>query len=315
MDKIMDMTKPLNRRNQALRQAELVEGFMSSEELEWLYDHAYGRSVEMGSYRGRSATVLGLKLQEVNGHLSCIDIFDEVGYQIFQENLKKSNLSPQVYRMKSVEAVNYFENESLDFVFIDSSHEYDDTLDEIVEWLPKLKRDGILCGHDYGHPSFLGLTQAVNELCPGFERPVGLIWCINVSQFSDLQRKLLDILKQNRRSLRKSLNVHHQEVIQLQGAINYYVEKLAKHQASESKYQALVAESGRKYQALVEKSERRYQALVKKKGLLQKKLKYQRQRIKEEILEATALRQKIEGMETSKFWKLRSFWFRLKQKL
>lgn len=52
---------------------------------------------------------------------------------------------------------------SLDAVYLDAVHTYDDTLASIRRWLPKVKSGGILCGHDYA-PFYPGVVQAVREL-------------------------------------------------------------------------------------------------------------------------------------------------------
>lgn len=54
-----------------------------------------------------------------------------------------------------------------DFVFIDADHTYEGVISDIVAWYPKVKEGGALCGHDYHNPPFPGVTEAVDELCPG----------------------------------------------------------------------------------------------------------------------------------------------------
>jgi predicted O-methyltransferase YrrM len=49
-------------------------------------------------------------------------------------------------KMKSMEAVKLYEDESLDFVFIDASHEYEDVKDDITHWMLKVKDGGIISG-------------------------------------------------------------------------------------------------------------------------------------------------------------------------
>ena len=43
----------------------------------------------------------------------------------------------------------------------------------ILNWLPKLKEGGLLCGHDFGYK---GVARAVKELVEGFECGGGSIW-------------------------------------------------------------------------------------------------------------------------------------------
>ena len=55
---------------------------------------------------------------------------------------------------------NYF-----DLVFVDASHAYSKAKEDIEHWLPKVKRGGILAGHDY-YMRWPGVVKAVNELFP-----------------------------------------------------------------------------------------------------------------------------------------------------
>jgi predicted O-methyltransferase YrrM len=49
----------------------------------------------------------------------------------------------------SVNASKQFNNESLDFCYIDASHKYNNVKLDIKNWWCKVKPGGILCGHDY----------------------------------------------------------------------------------------------------------------------------------------------------------------------
>ena len=56
-----------------------------------------------------------------------------------------------------------YPNEYFDIVYIDASHEYEYVKQDILNWLPKVKLGGIICGDDYtrGWP---GVVMAVNEI-------------------------------------------------------------------------------------------------------------------------------------------------------
>jgi len=69
------------------------------------------------------------------------------------------------------------EDESLDFVFIDASHMYEEVKKDILAWTPKVKPKGWIMGHDYC-PRWGGVMQAVNEI---FDTPLKLehsIWAV-----------------------------------------------------------------------------------------------------------------------------------------
>lgn len=54
---------------------------------------------------------------------------------------------------------------SLDFIFIDADHEYESVKKDIRAWTPKLKKGGMLSGHDYDFPD---VERALNELIPNW---------------------------------------------------------------------------------------------------------------------------------------------------
>ena len=61
-----------------------------------------------------------------------------------------------------------FENGFFDFIYIDALHTYKSTKEDITNWYPKLKKGGIIAGHDYclkdiGKPTEYGVIKAVTE--------------------------------------------------------------------------------------------------------------------------------------------------------
>lgn len=61
------------------------------------------------------------------------------------KNFKKiKNFSYVVYKD--------FDDESLDAVYIDGDHDVKSVYNDIMLWIPKIKKNGILCGHDYKSP-------------------------------------------------------------------------------------------------------------------------------------------------------------------
>ena len=62
---------------------------------------------------------------------------------------------------------------SLDLVFIDAQHTYENVKEDIHDWAPKLKDNGVMGGHDLYDPAFPGVRKAVEETeldyqaCPG----------------------------------------------------------------------------------------------------------------------------------------------------
>lgn len=78
-------------------------------------------------------------------------------------------------------AAKMFDDGSIDLVFIDACHEYEPVLADIRAWLPKIRRGGVLAGHDFSYEMFPGVVRAVlNAFAFGDEaRPIevrGVVW-------------------------------------------------------------------------------------------------------------------------------------------
>ncbi len=83
-----------------------------------------------------------------------------------QYNLARERLAPYhavLMRATSVDAVSHFTDESLDFVFIDANHDYAYVRDDIPLWSAKVKRGGIVSGHDFYEFREAGVIQAVED--------------------------------------------------------------------------------------------------------------------------------------------------------
>ena len=141
--------------------------------------------VEIGSWKGKSSAYMAVEIANSNKKIDfyCVDTWEgsieHAGmeelprlYDIFIDNMRPVESYYFPLKLKSIEAVSKFEDKSLDFVFIDASHEYEDVKNDIIAWLPKVKPGGVLAGHDYyidGYDWFPGVKQAVNELLINFE--------------------------------------------------------------------------------------------------------------------------------------------------
>jgi len=129
------------------------------------------RVVECGVADGASALYLAKELNRL-GRKFTLYMVDNLDYGKYiqlctiYENVIKSGLgeSIKVLPHDSRIAAELFNDGFLDFVYIDSSHEYEETLGSIKAWWPKLKDGGVLAGHDFQlYPT---VKQAVEELLP-----------------------------------------------------------------------------------------------------------------------------------------------------
>lgn len=55
----------------------------------------------------------------------------------------------EVLEMDTSEAVKQFEDDSLDFIFLDAYLSKEQALREMIEWWPKVKKGGLFSGHDW----------------------------------------------------------------------------------------------------------------------------------------------------------------------
>lgn len=67
----------------------------------------------------------------------------------------------KIIRKTSMEALKDFENESLDFIYIDGNHKFQYIAEDLYEWYYKVKKGGVISGHDY----FYTQPLANNVLC------------------------------------------------------------------------------------------------------------------------------------------------------
>lgn len=133
--------------------------------------------VEVGTYAGRFAKFLAE--HNPTSKLYVVDAWEIYpGYEdittkeemdiVFAD--AKNRLAPypnvQFIRDWSNQAVRRFADESLDYVYIDANHSYEAAKEDLAIWSKKVKKGGIISGHDYinGHRGItFGVKQAVNE--------------------------------------------------------------------------------------------------------------------------------------------------------
>lgn len=69
----------------------------------------------------------------------------------------------ELIRSFSDDCFDRFENESLDFIYIDGNHFENFISNDLENWFSKVKKGGFMSGHDYNHPSFPHVTKAVDN--------------------------------------------------------------------------------------------------------------------------------------------------------
>lgn len=115
--------------------------------------HSKGPVVECGVGAGFSTLALLAGASEAGKSLTSYDFNAETLNWAFRTwGLDRSSplLSSWKFVHKSSgEAPAEWENGKLGLLFIDTSHLYPETTQELITWTPKMRPDGIICGHDY----------------------------------------------------------------------------------------------------------------------------------------------------------------------
>lgn len=125
------------------------------------YDLGFTRGAEIGVEQGRFSA----ELLSANPDLHLFSVDPWLAYSRYKDTVEQEKcdgyyaealrrLEPYsgrstVMRATSVEAVTAFEDESLDFVFIDGNHHFDYVVVDIIEWSRKVRPGGIVAGHDF----------------------------------------------------------------------------------------------------------------------------------------------------------------------
>lgn len=138
-----------------------IEGFKRRDLARKFKDLNLIEGVEIGVRTGKYSKVLCDENKDL--HLYSVDPYimgyeDVRAQQIGMEKQErfyqeaKKMLSPyncELIRKESLDAVKDFEYESLDFVYIDGNHQFDYVMCDIIEWAKRVKKGGIVAGHDY----------------------------------------------------------------------------------------------------------------------------------------------------------------------
>jgi hypothetical protein len=95
-------------------------------------------------------------------------------FRHFIHNVRRAGVEDVIcpLKMPSVQAADLFEDGTLDFVFLDADHEYEAVRRDLEAWFPKVKRRGVLGGHDYLHANFPGVRRAADEFFGEQELPL-----------------------------------------------------------------------------------------------------------------------------------------------
>ena len=136
---------------------------------EFIAGYNFKKYAEVGVFKGHSISFLAQAIKNKKGvEIYGIDTWAAPEIKEMYDYNKKhwpEKIQDMITEIQgeSVEVAEQFEDGYLDFVFLDADHAYEAVKADILAWLPKVRKGGILAGHDYvlSQP---GVTKAVNEL-------------------------------------------------------------------------------------------------------------------------------------------------------
>lgn len=146
---------------------------------------------EVGTWQGRSICSVAEEILTNNQHVVCVDTFEgtltpeEASFfeeaktaniqEICQNNIERFGLKNNVFlqRKSSLDAAELDCDEYYDLIFIDADHSYEAVKADITAWLPKVKKGGVIAGHDYPRSA---VKKAVHEVLGEVEHDESTIW-------------------------------------------------------------------------------------------------------------------------------------------
>jgi len=131
-----------------------------------------GTMIEIGTFTGESTVIFGDHFENVIGIDPMLQDYDEQDptskfnfnevLEMFNERTKSyDNIS--LIQKTSDDALKQLTGKTFDFIYIDGIHQYENVKRDIINYLPMVKKGGVIGGHDYGGP-WTGVKQAVDEM-------------------------------------------------------------------------------------------------------------------------------------------------------
>lgn len=146
---------------------------------EWLAEvvnkNHYQKGAELGVKEGQTLDYLLTHCNELI--MLGVDIWEPTpGYQDWnhvkheakaREIERRHNPALTLWKMTTTAAAHEVEDGSLDFVFIDADHSIKAVLSDIAAWSPKVRKGGMIAGHDIGQSS---VRKAVEQMIPDYKQ-------------------------------------------------------------------------------------------------------------------------------------------------
>jgi predicted O-methyltransferase YrrM len=151
----------------------------------WINKEGWTRGAEIGAATGNTTIHLMNHCHDLE-ELIIVDDWRPIphatnakwkGFEMkreFDDKLKDHKHRLAIFEGISWDMAEFVNNQSLDFAFIDASHDYESVTKDIEAWWPKVKHGGMLCGHDLHFP---GVKKALEEQFGDAFKPVDIDNC------------------------------------------------------------------------------------------------------------------------------------------
>jgi len=163
-----------------------IYGWFRTSQMTWYKSFAEqvknGKIVEVGVFGGASLLSITETCIVNNTKLYGVDPWDKLTKAFPKQSLSETRKDMNFLRLNlmkiitelnyqntvtlkrdfSVDAAKKFDDEDLDLIFIDGNHEYKNVYNDLQSWIPKLKPNCWMIGHDYRKRP---VGKAVREFC------------------------------------------------------------------------------------------------------------------------------------------------------
>jgi len=135
--------------------------FSTREDLYDLFEElGFSYGAEIGVNRASNALQMFKRISDLK--LICVDPWRR-NERAFAKAKRRLDWYSVIWkRMTSMEGVKDVKDESLDFVYIDGLHDFDNVVMDLIHWVPKVRTGGIVSGHDYYNSEECHVPRAVD---------------------------------------------------------------------------------------------------------------------------------------------------------
>jgi GR25 family glycosyltransferase involved in LPS biosynthesis/predicted O-methyltransferase YrrM len=201
--------------------------------------------VEIGTWKGKSTSYMAVEIanSKKNIRFDAIDTFKGSPEHATHPSIVNNLLFAEYHRhiqpvkqyintivSESNRAVKSYNDNSLDFVFIDGNHSYDNVYEDITLWIKKLKPGGIISGDDYDEKEFPNVVRAVRDALGNTVQVNGHVW-VYQTPANNVDSKILTVGNPPKYSIKYStdnklnikqsfnLNIDHAYIITLENNV------------------------------------------------------------------------------------------------